>query len=141
MAGSHTRSQARECAVQFLFGVKVTGYDWEESLESFWEAFPSKPGVRAYAETLIRGVAARVGLLDQHIDEALENWAPERVGNTERNVLRVAFYEMAYGDVPPKVAINEAIEVAKALGADESPRFVNGVLDRLKDVHVGESTT
>ncbi len=141
MAGSHTRSQARECAVQFLFGVKVTGYDWEESLESFWEAFPSKTGVRAYAETLIRGVAARVAVLDQHIDDALENWTPERVGNTERNVLRVALYEMAYGDVPAKVAINEAIEVAKALGADESPRFVNGVLDRLNDVHVGESTT
>ena len=140
MAGPHTRSRARECAVQFLYGVQLTGYDWEESLESFWEAFPSKTGVQTYAETLIRGVAAHLSLLDRHIDGALENWSPDRVGNTERNVLRVALYEMAYGGVPNKVAINEAIEVAKALGPDESPRFVNGVLDRLKDLKVPEST-
>ena len=140
MAASHTRSQARERSVQFLFGVQSTGYDWEESLEPFWEAFPAKAGIRKYAETLIRGVAEHLTLLDQHIDGALENWSPERVGNTERNVLRVALYEMAYGNVPCKVAINEAIEVAKSLGADEAPRFVNGVLDRLKDVGEREST-
>jgi len=140
VATAHTRSQARERAVQFLYGVESTGYDWEESLESFWEAFPSKSGIQTYAETLVRGVAAHVALLDRHIDGALENWAPDRVGKTERNVLRVALYEMAYGDVPSKVAINEAIEIAKNLGADESPRFVNGLLDRLKDAQVREST-
>lgn len=139
MAGPHTRSQARERAVQFLYGLELTGYDWQESLESFWEAFPAKAGIQAYAETLICGVAERIALLDEQIDGALENWSPDRVGNTERNILRVALYELAYGGVPSKVAINEAIEVAKALGPDESPRFVNGVLDRLKDADGRES--
>ena len=99
-------------------------------MESFWETCASRSGVRQYAESVIRGVMEHLEELDAAIAEAAENWAPERIGRIERNILRVAIYEMRYGDdVPTTVAINEAVEVAKRYGADDAPRFVNGVLD------------
>ena len=126
------RRRARERAVQFLFGMEFTGKDAMPDRNDFWEAFPSKASVRRYAETVIDGVITHRGALDEAIDAALNTWAPDRVGPVERNVLRVAAYEMAFAeDVPRKVAINEAIEVVKVLGGDESPRFINGVLDRI----------
>jgi len=72
--------------------------------------------------------------LDADIDTAVHNWSPERVGRVERNILRIALYEMRHADdVPAAVAINEAIELAKMYGTDDAPRFVNGVLDRLRE--------
>ena len=125
---------ARERAVQFLFGLDFTGYDWTSAIEAFWKEFPARPSVKHYAETLIRGVAGHRDELDAAITGALEKWSPGRVGRVEWNVLRVALYEMRHvEDVPNRVAINEAIEVAKRLGADDAPRFVNGILDRLKE--------
>lgn len=127
------RRKARRRALEFLFSIEFTQYEWEDALELFWETFETKPVVRAYAKKLIAGIIIRRTNLDEHIDGALTNWTPERVGKIERNILRVAVYEIAYtDDVPLKVAINEAIEVAKAYGSDESPGFVNAVLDKLK---------
>lgn len=128
------RRRARERAVQFLFGLDFTEYAWQEAIEDFWRVNPSRPGVKDYAEKLIVGVLDRRGELDAAIAAALENWSPDRVGRVERNVLRVALYEMRFaGDVPRGVAINEAIEVAKRYGAEDAARFINGVLDRIKD--------
>jgi N utilization substance protein B len=127
------RRGARERALQFLFGLDFTEYDWEGSLESFWATCASRPGVRKYAESLVRGVMENLEDLDAAIGKAAENWAPDRIGRIERNILRVALFEMRHGeDVPTTVAINEAVEVAKRFGAEEAPRFVNGVLDRLR---------
>ena len=129
------RRSARERAMQFLFGLDFTAYPWEESLELYWENRPARPSVRDYAETLVRGVMDRRDELDMIIDGALDRWTPERIGRIERNILRVATYEMRHGDnVPSSVAINEAVEIAKAYGADESPAFINAVLDRVKDL-------
>lgn len=123
--------------MQFLHGLDYTQYDWRDAIESFWETFPARPGAKQYAEELIDGVCSRREILDKHIASALRNWKPDRVGRVEQNVLRIALYEMAYGnDVPRKVAINEAIEIAKSYGSEEAPRFINGVLDRLKDVEL-----
>jgi transcription antitermination protein NusB len=128
------RRKARGRAVEFLFGLEFTRYDWRECVTEFFDTFATKPAVQEYAEGLIVGVKTRTGELDRHIDASLQNWTPDRVGRIERNVLRIALFEMIYGDnVPVKVAINEAIEVAKAYGSDDSPGFVNAVLDRLKD--------
>lgn len=102
-------------------------------MEHFWETFDTKIAVREYAFKLIKGVTFNQDDIDGHINGALTNWTPGRVGKIERNLLRIAIYEIAYtDDVPIKVAINEAIEIAKAYGTDESAGFVNGVLDRLK---------
>jgi transcription antitermination protein NusB len=126
------RRMARERALQFLFGLDFTGYAWETEAEDFWCAFPARPPVRHYAERLIRGVCESQESLDDAIASALDNWTPDRVGRIERVVLRISLYEMLFvEDVPSNVAINEAIEIAKRFGADETPRFVNGVLDRL----------
>jgi len=127
------RRRARERALQFLFGLDFTQYSWDAAIEDFWECFPARPSVKHYAQRLIRGVAENQTDLDERILRSLDNWTPDRVGRIEKAVLRIALYEMLHvEDVPPSVAINEAIEVAKMYGADETPRFVNGVLDRLR---------
>jgi len=128
------RSKARERALQFLFGLDFTCYAWQHALEGFWIMAPSRPTVRKYAHALIRGVCMNREALDADIDSALQHWAPERVGRVERNILRVALFEMRHApDVPGAVAIDEAIELAKTFGTDDAPRFVNGVLDRLRE--------
>ena len=127
------RRKARRRALEFLFSIEFTQYEWEDALEAFWNTFDTKPVVREYARKLIAGVVLHRADLDEHIDGALTNWTPERVGKIERNLLRVAIFEIAYtDDVPLKVAINEAIEIAKAYGTDDSAGFVNAVLDKLK---------
>lgn len=126
------RRKARERALQFLFGLDFSNYAWEDTIDLFWESEPTRASVKEYATTLIREVSERREDLDEEIDRAIQNWSPERVGRIERNVVRIALYEMRYrDDVPAAVAINEAVELAKLYGSDEAPRFVNGVLDRL----------
>jgi len=128
------RRRARECALQFLFGLDFTGYAWEDAVEGFWSLAPSRQGVRQYAQSLITGVCTNREALDADIDDAVQKWSPDRVGRIERNILRIALYEMRHAkDVPTTVAINEAIELAKMYAVDEAPRFINGVLDRLRE--------
>lgn len=132
MADAKTRRRARERAMQFLHHLDVSGGEWEDTIKRFWEAFPTKKGAREYGELLIAGVSEHRETLDTEIESALQNWSPSRVGRIERNILRIALFEMEHrDDVPEKVAINEAIEIAKQYGPDEAPGFVNGVLDRL----------
>ena len=93
---------------------------------------PEEIEARAFAERLVAGVVEHRGIIDERISSASRNWRVERMGRVDRNVLRLAVYEMTLGrDVPPKVALNEAIEIAKRYGAQETPAFVNGVLDRV----------
>ena len=128
------RRRARERALEFLYGIAHTGEDWRDALPEFWETFATREGSREYARELIEGVLDHAAELDQAVDAALTGWTPERVGRIERTILRVALFEMRYRpDVPQKAAINEAIELAKAYGADDSAGFVNAVLDRLRD--------
>ena len=136
-----SRRSGRECAVQFLYGLDFTEYDWESALDDFWASMAWVPDdcaavsedARAYALQLIEGIMQHRDALDAEITGALANWVPERVGRIERNILRVALFELRHApDVPEKVAMNEAIEIAKRFGNDEAPRFINGVLDRLK---------
>lgn len=132
MHNPQIRRRARERALQFLFGLDFTKYDWQDAIEEFWTTNPTRTSVKDYSMRLIQGVVNHHEELDEAIVAALENWNWDRVGRVERNILRVALFEMRYGDdVPEKVAINEAIEVAKQFGSPEAPRFVNGVLDRL----------
>ena len=130
------RHQARLRAVQFLYSLELTRYDLDEALPEFWEHHPARPSVRDYAEDLIRGALTNRTELDAEIQANLRNWSFERLGRVERNILRVALYELLNRpDVPRRVVINEAIELAKEMGAEDSPRFINGVLDRLKRDH------
>lgn len=133
MLNPHVRRRGRERALQFLFSLDFTGYEYQDKLEEFWAINPVKPGAKQYAEKLIHGVCQQQDALDDEISTALDNWTPDRIGYVERAILRIALYEMRYcSDVPDAVAINEALEVVKIFGSDDAPKFVNGVLDRLK---------
>jgi len=127
------RRRGRERALQFLFSLDFNGHTWQEKLEDFWVINPVKPGAKQYAEELIQGVSRHLDELDGEIAGSLDNWTPDRIGYVERAVLRIALYEMRHcADVPDSVAINEALEVTKIFGSEDAPKFINGVLDRLK---------
>lgn len=126
--------------MQYLFGLESTGYPWADGLAEFWKTFSTNQKARAYAEMLIEGAHEGRDDLDKQIDAALKGWSPNRVGRVERIVLRIGLYEMrSVDEVPAKVAINEAIEITKLYAVEESPKFVNGVLNRLKDFELHEN--
>tara|TARA_R110001592_G_scaffold284977_1_gene553314 strand:- start:38 stop:463 length:426 start_codon:yes stop_codon:yes gene_type:complete len=133
VVNAKVRRRGRERALQFLFSLDFTEYTVAEKLEDFWNINPARPGARSYAEKLIHGVASHREELDEEIASALDKWTPDRIGFIERSALRIALFEMRhFRDVPDAVAINEAIEVVKIFGADDATKFINGVLDRLK---------
>jgi N utilization substance protein B len=105
-----------------------------ERLEDFWEFCPVKPSVREFAQPLIEGMVAHLPEIDERIRRYSENFDFHRISAVDRNIMRLAIYEMLFrDDIPPVVSINEAIELAKTFGGTESGRFVNGILDRVKD--------
>ena len=128
------RREGRETAVQLLFSREFTPGEGEHDVEGFFQLHNAAPAVRTHAEELYRGVTSRLAELDALIVPVLENWSLSRLSGVERNILRVAVYEMHHCDtVPPVVAISEAIEIAKRFGGEQSGRFINGVLDKLKE--------
>ena len=127
------RRHARERALQILFQLEQTGEDWSEAIPLFWKHHPAIPAVRRYAETLVAETSMHRIEIDRVLSEALERWTLKRLGTVERSVLRLAACELLYKpDVPPKVAIDEAVDVAKKFATDEAGKFVNAVLDRIK---------
>jgi N utilization substance protein B len=127
------RREGREAAVQFLFHHDLNAGRQAELAGDFWELRPSTQSVREFSDALIKGVLANQVAIDERIQKYTANYELGRIAVVDRNVLRVAIYEMLFcNDVPPVVSINEAIEIAKKFGAEESGRFVNGILDRVK---------
>ena len=101
--------------------------------KEFWKAHKSDAKTRAFAEALVAGVREHLAEIDDKIKTCAHNWAIGRMGVVERNVMRMALYEMLHcDDVPPVVAINEAVDIAKYFGNAESGKFVNGILDRVR---------
>ncbi len=126
------RRQARERALQILYEREINPESIRET-ELYWEVHPARPDVRDYAEHLLDGVLAFQAEIDALLEESSDHWRLGRIGNVERNLLRTAVFELAFDPaVPPKVAIDEALEIAKKYGGSESGKFVNGVLDRIK---------
>jgi transcription antitermination protein NusB len=127
------RRDGREAAVQFLFQHDVQSAS-DAALEGdFWELRPSPKNVRDFAEALIQGVLANQADIDARIRKCTANYELHRIAVADRNILRVAIYEMLHcHEVPPIVSINEAIEIAKRFGTEDSGRFVNGILDRVR---------
>jgi len=126
------RTRARKCALEFLYMLDLRGEEMLEELEGFLEGEPDR-SVRRFARDLIEGVRREREELDRRITEATDNWVIERMAVIDRNILRLASYELLrLDDVPPKVTINEAIELAKKFSTAESSSFVNGVLDKVK---------
>ena len=152
------RREARERAVQFLFQYDLNSPEnLDAALAQFWEsqrtaAIAEEKGaatwgqpvelppptaeeaeVRLFAEPLIRGAIEHREALDEQIKKYAKNWELHRIAAVDRNVLRLAIYEMLYReDIPPVVSINEAVDIAKKFSTQDSGKFVNGVLDKVK---------
>lgn len=127
------RRRARETALQFLYQLDVRGGDDPAVQASeFWERHPVDAETRAFAEGLVVGTKQNQAKIDGLIAQSAEHWDLERMSSVDRNILRASVYELLWRpEVPPKVAINEAIEISKKFGTQESSRFINGVLDRI----------
>ena len=127
------RREGREAAVQFLYQRDLNAGANAETIEGFWALRPANKKVRAFGMDIAEGVLAHQADIDERIRQAASNYDLHRIAAVDRNILRIAIYEMLFcPDVPPVVSINEAIEIAKRFGSDESGRFVNGVLDRIR---------
>ena len=127
------RREGREAAVQFLYHRDLGGDAGAEAVDGFWALRPATRKVREFGTHLAEGVLAHQDVIDGQIRKAAANYDLHRIAAVDRNILRVAIYEMLFvPEVPPVVSINEAIEIAKRFGAEESGRFVNGVLDRIR---------
>ncbi|HRZ16490.1 MAG TPA: transcription antitermination factor NusB [Candidatus Hydrogenedentes bacterium] len=156
-ANRSERVAGREAALLYLFGLDFDAGAWPGGFPEFWKSDPLKTagesleegeefafspsgggparggGARDYAERLAGAVLQDREALDALIRRAVDKWAPDRVGRVEWIILRIGLCEMrSMPDVPPQVAINEAVNLAKRFGAAESSRFVNGVLDRIR---------
>ncbi len=125
------RSLARECALRILYQIDISqDSDPQRILEEYFSFYPFPPQVREFASQIVKGVVENRQKIDQIITKYALNWELKRMAYVDRNILRIGIYELLYLDeVPPKVSINEAIELAKRYGDTDSPKFVNGILD------------
>ncbi len=126
------RTKARERAVQALYQIDVAATDLDEALTRFWKSFePVEREVMELTEGMVRGVARHRREIDDAIESVSTHWRLDRMAKVDRNVLRLAVFELRHGDTPVKVAINEAIELGKKFGSESSGAFINGVLDKI----------
>ena len=136
------RTRAREYALQILYEVDTSGKDPDAALSAYWENFEAGGGasgpqvpeesILRFTGELVRGVTSHVSELDVIVERCSINWRLDRMPSVDRNVLRLAVWELTNtADVPMKVVINEAIELGKRFGSEESGAFINGILDRV----------
>jgi N utilization substance protein B len=131
------RSRAREVALQLLFQGDHNPRVDRATIERFVRARLHEPSLEAFCLSLYDGVLAHQAEIDQRLSEAAENWRLPRMAAVDRNVLRLGAYELLYvPDTPPNVILDEAIELARRYGTADSPAFVNGVLDKLRQSSV-----
>jgi transcription antitermination protein NusB len=136
MAHSSTRSKARKRALDILFEAELRDTDPVTTLEE--RAADANPPVREYTAELVRGVAAHTAEIDARISACLASgWTLPRMPRVDRNALRIAVYEIDYGQVPDAVAVAEAVQLVSELSTGESPAFVNGVLRAVTTPKVG----
>jgi N utilization substance protein B len=127
------RTKARECALQLLYQWDLTREPMDRVSGLFWQIRTSTEETKAMAERLARGAQRELERVDRAIGAASTHWRFDRLAAVDRNILRIATYElMAESDTPASVIINEAVEIAKRFSEAESPAFVNGVLDAVK---------
>jgi N utilization substance protein B len=128
-----SRSRCRELALQFLYQAEFSGPRGAAEVDVFWQHFQKGSKTPTYLLELVEGVAAHLEELDTLITRYSEHWRLSRMAAVDRNLLRLATYELLHQpQIPPKVVINEAIELAKLYGSEDSGAFVNGILDQIR---------
>jgi len=134
------RTLAREHALKILYQFDITKRPMEAVVESYWKAEEIKDTeIITYANLLAMGVSGHITNIDHKISDYATNWQIKRMAIIDRNVMRIGLYELQHTtDIPPKVAINEAVELAKKYGDLESSKFVNGILDKIHKKEIVE---
>jgi N utilization substance protein B len=127
------RRSGRESALQMLFQLEASGAEADQVVTLYWRTYEdADPEGRSYADSIVKGVADQAKAIDEKITAASTNWRLERMSRVDRNLLRLGTWELMFKpDVPRAVVLDEAVELAKSFGTDESSGFVNGVLDRI----------
>lgn len=127
------RRRAREIALQVLYQKELNCIEVEEGLNLFRNNFEVLKGAMDFSERIVKGVEQHREDLDQVIEHYSSNWKVDRMAHVDRTILRIATYELLYcDDIPPRVAINEAIDIGKKYGSEDSGAFINGILDKVK---------
>lgn len=128
------RRKSREYALQVLFQLNITKQEAIKALSQFQEHFSSDGEADEFLKRLVLGVLEHRQELDRLIEQYSENWSLDRINIIERNILRMALFELLYcEEIPPKVTINEAIDLGKRYGSGDSGGFINGILDRIQN--------
>lgn len=130
------RTRAREFALQVLYQIDITRDNCGSSLSAFWQAREDEEiaeEVKKFSDELVKGVGENLGLIDAKISQYAANWQLKRMAVVDRNILRLGCFELLFReDIPPKVSINEAVELSKKYSGTESGKFVNAILDKIK---------
>ncbi|MFZ0888434.1 MAG: transcription antitermination factor NusB [Candidatus Binataceae bacterium] len=125
------RHLGRELALQALYQIDLSGAESRDDLARLFANFPADERARSFAIELVEGVRRERAALDKHLAESIENWSISRLSRVDHNILRLALFELLYrAEIPARVTMDEAIELAKRFGDRDSSRFVNGVLDQ-----------
>jgi N utilization substance protein B len=127
-----SRRKSREAALKVLYGIDVNGQSAEQGLAAYFDHFAEEGETLEFTGDLVRGVVRELEALDEKIRAASQNWRLERMARVDRNILRLATFELLHvPSVPRRVSLNEAVELGKRFGAEDSAAFVNGILDRI----------
>lgn len=130
------RTKAREYVLQMLYQVEITHGDWQEAMEGFWQSNQKEEisdELKEFSAELLGGVVKHMEEIDKKISKYAANWQLERMAFVDRNIMRLGCFELLFReDIPPKVAINEAVELAKKYSGLDSGKFVNAILDQVK---------
>ncbi len=126
------RHKAREFTLQLLFALDFNPQKIEKTTEMFWNDLSVPSEVRSFSDELVNGVHSKRDKIDDILAKYSENWTIDRMTGVDRNILRMAIFELLYKpEIPKNVTINEAVEIGKKFGSDDSGAFVNGILDRI----------
>ncbi len=130
------RTLAREFALQVLYQIDITHDSYDVSLDNFWQAHSEEnieEEIKKFTDELVKGVSEKLDVIDAKIAQHATNWQLKRMAVVDRNILRMGCFELMFrDDIPFKVSINEAVELAKKYSSLEASRFVNGILDKIK---------
>ncbi len=128
------RRKSRETALQVLYQLNITKQDVHTAFTQFWEHFLPDGVADDFIIRLVQGVLDHCPELDRFIEQYSEHWRLDRIDIIDRNILRMALFELLYcKEIPPKVTINEAIDLGKRFGSEDSGSFINGILDRVQN--------
>ncbi|MDD5408564.1 MAG: transcription antitermination factor NusB [Candidatus Omnitrophica bacterium] len=130
------RTKAREYVLQMLYQADITRGSWQDILDSFWLSNDQEnisAELKDFSAELLKGVVEHMQEIDEKISKYAANWKLERMAFVDRNIMRLGCFELIFReDIPPKVTINEAVELAKKYSGSESGKFVNAILDQIK---------